>query len=82
MKDSSVRAGIIGGLMGIFTFFVLFTLTSSKPPKTEEINESGYDVSRSYKSLIYGANIYKVKTPRGTYQVFESDKGDVCVLPN
>lgn len=82
MKDSSVKAGMIGGLAGLLTFFVLFTLTSCKPTKGEEINASGYDVSRCYKGLIYGASVYEVKTPRGTYRVFESAKGGVCVLPN
>lgn len=82
MNETCAKAGIVGGLAGLFAFFVLFTLTSSKPPKVEEINASGYDVSRCYKSLIYGADIYEVKTPKGTYKVFESSKGSVCVLPN
>lgn len=82
MNETCAKAGIVGGLAGLLTFFVLFTLTSSKPPKVEEINASGYDVSRCYKSLIYGPNIYEVKTPKGTYKVFESAEGSVCVLPN
>lgn len=82
MNEIYAKAGVVGGLAGLLTFFVLFTLTSPKPPKVEEINASGYDVSRCYKSLIYGANIYEVKTPKGTYKVFESAEGGVCVLPN
>lgn len=83
MNETCVKAGIVGGLAGLFAFFLLFTLTSSKPPKVEEINASGYDVSRVYKGIIYGTDIYKVTTPNNkVYHVFESDKGSVCVLPN
>lgn len=48
MNEIYAKAGVVGGLAGLLTFFVLFTLTSSKPPKVEEINASGYDVSRCY----------------------------------
>lgn len=35
MKETSIKAGIIGGLCGIFAFFVLFATTSKA-----SINES------------------------------------------
>lgn len=83
MNETYAKAGVVGGLAGLLTFFVLFTLTSSKPPKVEEINASGYDVSRVYKGILYGTDIYKVTVPNGkVYHVFESGEGSVCVLPN
>lgn len=42
---------------------------------------SGYSITRVHYDVVYGMNIYKVTTPRGTFEVlWEKDKGGLCVL--
>lgn len=56
MKETSIKAGIIGGLCGIFTFFVLFATTS----RASTVTNGDYKINRVQYEFINELTIYKV----------------------
>ena len=83
MKETSIKAGIIGGLCGIFTFFVLFATTSRASINEPTVTNGDYKINRVQYEFINELTIYKVSGPGipGTkYVLRDSEKGGLCVL--
>lgn len=72
MKETSFKAGVIGG---IFTFLVLFA-TTSKASVNEPATNGDYKINR----VQYELTIYKVSGPGIKYVLRDSEKGGLCVL--
>lgn len=60
MKETSIKAGIIGGLCGIFTFFVLFATTSRASINEPTVTNGDYKINRVQYEFINELTIYKV----------------------
>ena len=71
MKETSFKAGVIGG---VFTFLALFATTSKA-----SINESAA-TNGDYKINRVQLTIYKVSGPGIKYVLRDSEKGGLCVL--
>lgn len=83
MKETSIKAGIIGGLCGIFAFFVLFATTSKASINESTVTSGDYKINRVQYEFINELTIYKVSGPGipGTkYVLRDSEKGGLCVL--
>lgn len=63
MKETSFRAGIIGGLCGIFAFFVLFATTSKASINESAVTNGDYKINRVQYEFINELTIYKVSGP-------------------
>ena len=62
--------------IGIVMAIVIAIMSSCEPVKE---NTSGYSIEKVYKRPNHQQYIYKVKTPTGTYFVYQSNAG-VTVL--
>lgn len=80
MKETSIKAGIIGGLCGIFTFFVLFATTSRASVNEPTVTNGDYKINRVQYEFINELTIYKVSGPGIKYVLRDSEKGGLCVL--
>lgn len=83
MKETSIKAGIIGGLCGIFTFFVLFATTSKASVNESVATDGDYKINRVQYEFINELTIYKVSSPGIPgikYVLRDSEKGGLCVL--
>lgn len=74
MKETSFKAGVIGG---VFTFLALFA-TTSKASINESAATNG-DYKMQYE-FINELTIYKVSGPGIKYVLRDSEKGGLCVL--
>lgn len=82
MKETSIKAGIIGGLCGVFTFLALFA-TTSKASINESATNGDYKINRVQYEFINELTIYKVSgpgIPGIKYVLRDSEKGGLCVL--
>lgn len=80
MKETSIKAGIIGGLCGIFAFFVLFATTSKASINESAATNGDYKINRVQYEFINELTIYKVSGPGIKYVLRDSEKGGLCVL--
>ena len=64
MKETSIKAGIIGGLCGIFAFFVLFATTSKASINESAATNGDYKINRVQYEFINELTIYKVSLQR------------------
>lgn len=83
MKETSIKAGIIGGLCGIFTFFVLFATTSRASVNEPTVTNGDYKINRVQYEFINELTIYKVSgpgIPGIKYVLGDSENGGLCVL--
>lgn len=80
MKETSIKAGIIGGLCGIFTFLVLFATTSKASVNEPTATNGDYKINRVQYEFINELTIYKVSGPGIKYVLRDSEKGGLCVL--
>jgi hypothetical protein len=60
MKETSIKAGIIGGLCGIFAFFVLFATTSKASINESAATNGDYKINRVQYEFINELTIYQV----------------------
>ena len=77
MKETSFKAGVIGG---VFTFLALFATTSKA---SINATNGDYKINRVQYEFINELTIYKVSGPGipGTkYVLRDSEKGGLCVL--
>mgnify|MGYP000236207024 FL=1 len=83
MKETSFKAGVIGGLCGVFTFLALFATTSKASINESAATNGDYKINRVQYEFINELTIYKVSGPgiSGTkYVLRDSEKGGLCVL--
>ena len=80
MKETSFKAGVIGGLCGIFTFLVLFATTSKASVNEPAATNGDYKINRVQYEFINELTIYKVSGPGIKYVLRDSEKGGLCVL--
>lgn len=80
MKETSFKAGIIGGLCGIFAFFVLFATTSKASINESAVTNGDYKINRVQYEFINELTIYKVSGPGTKYVLRDSEKGGLCIL--
>lgn len=80
MKETSFKAGVIGGLCGIFTFLVLFATTSKASINESAATNGDYKINRVQYEFINELTIYKVSGPGIKYVLRDSEKGGLCVL--
>lgn len=60
MKETSFKAGVIGGLCGIFTFLALFATTSKASINESAATNGDYKINRVQYEFINELTIYKV----------------------
>lgn len=77
MKETSFKAGVIGG---IFAFFVLFATTSKASINESAATNGDYKINRVQYEFINELTIYKVSGPGIKYVLRDSEKGGLCVL--
>lgn len=80
MKETSFKAGVIGGLCGIFTFLALFATTSKASINESAATNGDYKINRVQYEFINELTIYKVSGPGIKYVLRDSEKGGLCVL--
>lgn len=83
MKETSIKAGIIGGLCGIFTFLVLFASSSKASVNESAVTNGDYKINRVQYEFINELTIYKVSgpgIPGIKYVLGDSEQGGLCVL--
>lgn len=80
MKETSIKAGIIGGLCGVFTFLALFATTSKASINESAATNGDYKINRVQYEFINELTIYKVSGPGIKYVLRDSEKGGLCVL--
>lgn len=83
MKETSIKAGIIGGLCGIFAFLVLFATTSKASVNEPAATNGDYKINRVQYEFINELTIYKVSgpgIPGIKYVLGDSENGGLCVL--
>jgi hypothetical protein len=74
MKETSFKAGVIGG---VFTFLAF----TSKASINESAATNGdYKINRVQYEFINELTIYKVSGPGIKYVLRDSEKGGLCVL--
>lgn len=78
MKETSIKAGIIGGLCGVFTFLALFATTSKASINESAATNGDYKINRVQYEFINELTIYKVSGIK--YVLRDSEKGGLCVL--
>lgn len=74
MKETSFKAGVIGG---VFTFLALFATTSKASINESAATNGDYKINRVQ---INELTIYKVSGPGIKYVLRDSEKGGLCVL--
>ena len=67
MKETSFKAGVIGGLCGVFTFLALFATTSKASINESAATNGDYKINRVQYEFI-------------KYVLRDSEKGGLCVL--
>lgn len=80
MKETSFKAGVIGG---VFTFLVLFATTSKASINEPAATNGDYKINRVQYEFINELTIYKVSgpgIPGIKYVLRDSEKGGLCVL--
>lgn len=77
MKETSFKAGVIGG---VFTFLVLFATTSKASINESAATNGDYKINRVQYEFINELTIYKVSGPGIKYVLRDSEKGGLCVL--
>lgn len=77
MKETSFKAGVIGGL---FTFLALFATTSKASINESAATNGDYKINRVQYEFINELTIYKVSGPGIKYVLRDSEKGGLCVL--
>lgn len=77
MKETSFKAGIIGG---VFTFLALFATTSKASINESAATNGDYKINRVQYEFINELTIYKVSGPGIKYVLRDSEKGGLCVL--
>lgn len=80
MKETSIKAGIIGGLCGVFTFLALFATTNKASINESAATNGDYKINRVQYEFINELTIYKVSGPGIKYVLRDSEKGGLCVL--
>ena len=80
MKEISFKAGVIGGLCGVFTFLALFATTSKASINESAATNGDYKINRVQYEFINELTIYKVSGPGIKYVLRDSEKGGLCVL--
>jgi hypothetical protein len=75
MKETSFKAGIIGG---VFTFLALFATTSKASINESAATNGDYKINRVQYEFINELTIYKVSGIK--YVLRDSEKGGLCVL--
>lgn len=80
MKETSFKAGVIGGLCGVFTFLALFATTSKASINESATTNGDYKINRVQYEFINELTIYKVSGPGIKYVLRDSEKGGLCVL--
>lgn len=77
MKETSFKAGVIGG---VFTFLVLFATTSKASINESAATNGDYKINRVQYEFINELTIYKVSGPGIKYVLRDSEKGGLCIL--
>jgi hypothetical protein len=77
MKETSFKAGVIGG---VFTFLALFATTSKASINESAATNGDYKINRVQYEFINELTIYKVSGPGIKYVLRDSEKGGLCVL--
>ena len=80
MKETSFKAGVIGG---VFTFLALFATTSKASINESAATNGDYKINRVQYEFINELTIYKVSgpgIPGIKYVLRDSEKGGLCVL--
>lgn len=77
MKETSFKAGVIGG---VFTFLALFATTSKASINESAATNGAYKINRVQYEFINELTIYKVSGPGIKYVLRDSEKGGLCVL--
>lgn len=77
MKETSFKAGAIGG---VFTFLALFATTSKASINESAATNGDYKINRVQYEFINELTIYKVSGPGIKYVLRDSEKGGLCVL--
>ena len=80
MKETSFKAGVIGGLCGVFTFLALFATTSKASINESAATNGDYKINRVQYEFINKLTIYKVSGPGIKYVLRDSEKGGLCIL--
>ena len=64
---------VLTAIVAVFMFMCSFVKS--------EAPQANYSITCVHRDVMMGFNIYKVTTPRGTYEVmWEDEKGGLCVL--
>ena len=67
---------ILGAILFLFIYMCSCVGKAEAKPQA-----SGYSITRVHYDMVYGMNIYRVSTPKGTFEVlWEKEKGGLCVL--
>lgn len=77
MKETSFKAGVIGG---VFTFLALFATTSKASINESAATNGDYKINRVQYEFINELTIYKVSGPGIKYVLRDSEKGGLCIL--
>lgn len=77
MKETSFKAGVIGG---VFTFLALFATTSKASINESAATNGDYKINRVQYEFINELTIYKVSGPGIKYVLRDSENGGLCVL--
>lgn len=77
MKETSFKAGVIGG---VFTFLALFAAASKASINESAATNGDYKINRVQYEFINELTIYKVSGPGIKYVLRDSEKGGLCVL--
>lgn len=77
MKETSFKAGVIGG---VFTFLALFATTSKASINESAATNGDYKINRVQYEFINELTIYKVSGPGIKYVLGDSEQGGLCVL--
>lgn len=83
MKETSFKAGVIGGLCGVFTFLALFATTSKASINEPAATNGDYKISKVQYEFINELTLYKVSgpgIPGIKYVLGDSESGGLCVL--
>lgn len=75
MKETSFKAGVIGG---VFTFLALFATTSKASINESAATNGDYKINRVQYEFINELTIYKVSGTK--YVLRDSEKGGLCIL--
>lgn len=77
MKETSFKAGVIGG---VFTFLALFATTSKASINESAATNGDYKINKVQYEFINELTIYKVSGPGIKYVLGDSEQGGLCVL--